>query len=425
MRLKLVAIPVLLALVLAACNKKQKAQTIGDGSTPAPGASVASSASAPPTAAPVATPMQPTKVAIDQTAQVIIYCYHRLVDKVRYPGTEIRPADFEAQMKALKDRGITVIGMQDFLAWRRSEKNIPARSAIVTFDDGWKSQYDVAWPIMKKYGYPMTLFIYTEGVRGGSLGGGEAITWEQLAEMRDAGIDIQAHSETHQDLRKPYDKVAKKKLSPPEYEQWLQNEVGRCKETLEQRLGIKVNCFAVPYGFYNQHIKDVAKNAGYEAVFTVYGQPITFRSTMDSLGHYLIEGNKPKVFVDAISMIATSSGGGAPVAAIGSSNIASKPADGETTRNPLPLITANLSAFGAIDPGSVAMRVSGLGVVPASFDPKTNTVSYQVTKKLRDKCSVIVEAKSGGKKVEAHWTFAVEEGGVTGTTASPSPTPKK
>jgi len=39
------------------------------------------------------------------------------------------------------------------------------------------------------------LFIYTEGVRGGHFGGGEALTWEQLAEMRDAGIDIQAHSE--------------------------------------------------------------------------------------------------------------------------------------------------------------------------------------------------------------------------------------
>jgi hypothetical protein len=91
----------------------------------------------------------------------------------------------------------------------------------------------------------------------------------------------------------------------------------------------------------------------------------------------------------------------------------------------LPLITANLSAFGAIDPGSVTMRVSGLGVVPASFDPKTNTVSYQVTKKLRDKCSVIVEAKSDGKKVETHWTFAIEEGGATGAAGSPSATPKK
>ena len=414
----------LLALAFAACNKKQKVQTIGEGSTPAGAASAAPGASPLATVNPVTTPTPPAKVAVDQTAQVIVYGYHRFVNQVRRPDTEITPQMFEQQMQELKNRGITVIGMQDFLAWKRGEKNIPPRCAIITFDDGWKSQYDVAWAIMKKFGYTFTMFIYTEGVRGGHFGGGEAITWEQLAEMRDAGIDIQAHSETHQDLRKPYDKVAKKKLSPPEYEEWLQNEVGRCKDTLEQRLGIKVNCFAVPYGFYNQHVKDVAKRVGYEAVFTVYGQPITFRSTMDSLGRYLIEGNKPKVFVDAISMIATSGGGGAPVAEFGASNIASKPGDGETIRNPLPLISANLSAFGAIDPGTVTMRVSGLGVVPASFDPKTNTVSYQVTKKLRDKCSVIVEAKSGGKKVEAHWTFAVEEAGAPAT-ASASPTPKK
>ncbi|PYK77934.1 MAG: hypothetical protein DME38_12345 [Verrucomicrobia bacterium] len=385
MRLKLVAIPVLLALVLAGCNKKQRAQTIGEGSTPAHGASAAP-ASPPPTAAPVATATAPAKVAIDQTAQVIVYGYHRFVNQVRRPDTEITPQMFEQQMQELKNRGISVIGMQDFLAWKRGEKNIPPRCAIVTFDDGWKSQYDVAWPIMKKFGYPFTLFIYTEGIRGGHF---------------------------------------KKKLSPPEYEQWLQNEVGRCKETLEQRLGIKVNCFAVPYGFYNQHIKEIATRAGYEAVFTVYGQPITYRAAMDSLGRYLIEGNKPKVFADAIGMIATSSAGGAPVAEIGASNIASKPADGETIRNPLPLISANLSAFGAIDSGTVTMRVSGLGIVSASFDPKTNTVSYQVTKKLRDKCTVIVEAKSGGKKVEAHWTFAVEGTGTPGAGTSPSPTPKK
>ena len=133
----------------------------------------------------------------------------------------------------------------------------------------------------------------------------------------------------------------------------------------------------------------------------------------------MIEGNKPKVFADAIGMIATSSGGGAPVAEIGASNIASKPADGETIRNPLPLISANLSAFGAIDSGTVTMRVSGLGLVPASFDSRTNTVSYQVSQKLRDKCSVIVEAKSGGKKVEAHWTFAVEEAGRPAASATP------
>jgi len=422
----------LLAVAFAACSKKQKTQTIGDGSNPNASASVMPSAAPASTVAAIATPTPPLKAAVDQTAQVIIFCYHRLVDKVRYPGTEIRPADFEAQMKALKDRGITVIGMQDFLAWRRSEKTIPPRSAIVTFDDGWKSQYDIAWPIMKKYGYPMTLFIYTEGVRGGSLGGGEAITWEQLAEMRDAGVDIEAHSATHQDLREghpvtvvePGKKRTRKKMTGAEYEQWLHNEVVGCKELLEQRLAIKVNCFAVPFGNYNEHVKEIAHNAGYEAMFTVYGQPITFRSAMDSVGRYAIEANKPKVFGDAISMIGSSAAGGAPVAEIGAANLATKPGDGETVRNAMPLISANLSAFGQIDPGSVQMRVSGLGVVPASLDAKTNTASYQVTQKLRDRVSVVVEAKSGGKKVQGHWSFAIE-GGTASPAISPSATPKK
>src|SRR5438445_3716803 len=182
------------------------------------------------TAAPAPTISKPV---VDQTAQTIIYCYHRLVDKVRYPGTEITPAVFEAQMKELKDRGITVIGMQDLLAWKRGEKNIPPRCAVITFDDGWKSQYEVAWPIMKKFGYTFTMFIYTEGVAGGSLGGGQAITWEMLADMRDNGIDIEAHSATHQALREghtimvaePGGKRTKKKLPGVEKEQWVQNEV--------------------------------------------------------------------------------------------------------------------------------------------------------------------------------------------------------
>jgi len=338
-------------------------------------------------------------------------------------------------MKELKDRGITVIGMQDLLAWKRGDKNIPPRCAVITFDDGWKSQYEVAWPILKKFGYTFTMFIYTEGVAGASLGGGQAITWEMLADMRDNGIDIEAHSATHQDLREghtimvmePGGKRTKKKLTGPEYEQWVQNEVVGCKQLLEQRLGIRVNCFAVPFGTYNEHVKEIARNAGYEAMFTVYGQPITYTSPMDALGRYAIEANKPKVFEDAVKMIATtSSGPGAPaVAVVGPQNLQTEPADGTTVRTALPLIKANLAAIGQIDPASVQLRVSGLGVVPASFDPKTGVVSYQVTQKLRDKnCTVILTAKSGDKKVEAHWTFGIDESGAAPAT-TPAATPKK
>ena len=427
MMIRFAIVPLLLALNFSMCKRNE---TVSQNPQPAGASSPAPASTTTPVAA--ASP-KITKPVVDQTAQTIIFCYHLLVDKVRYPGTEITPAAFEAQMKELKDRGITVIPMQDLLAWKRGEKNIPPRCAVISFDDGWKSQYEVAWPIMKKFGYPFTMFIYTEGVRGGSLGGGGAITWEQLAEMRDNGVDIQAHSATHQDLREghtitlasPGGKKTRTKLTGPQYEQWVQNEVVGSKELLEQRLGIKVNCFAVPFGNYNEHVKELARNAGYEAMFTVYGQPITFTSPLDSLGRYAIEANKPKVFADAVKMIGTSTGGAAAVAEVGAKDLATQPADGETVRTALPLIKANLSGIGQIEPGSVQMRVSGLGVVPASFDPKTGMVSYQVTQKLREKSvSVFVSAKSAGKKVEAHWTFGIEEGATRGTT-SPPPTPKK
>src|SRR5213083_667101 len=437
MRLKLVAALVLLTLALASCNKKQKAQTIGEGSTPAGGASAAGSASPLPTVASITAPTSPAKVAVDQTAQVIVYGYHRFVNQVRRPDTEITPQMFEQQMQELKNRGITVIGMQDFLAWKRGEKNIPPRCAVISFDDGWKSQYDVAWPIMKKFGYPFTMFIYTEGVRGGSLGGGEAITWEQLADMRDNGADIEAHTATHQDLREghaitviePGGKRSRKKLTGADYEKWVQNEVVGCKELLEQRLGIKVNCFAVPFGNYNEHVKELARTAGYEAMFTVYGQPITFTSPMDAIGRYAIEANKPKVFADAVSMIGTSTGGGTAVAEVGAADLSTQPADGSTVRTALPLIKANLGRVGGIEPGSVQMRVSGLGVVPVSYDPKSGMVSYQVTQKLRgNSCTVIVSAKAEGKKVEAHWTFGIDATAAAApvsAAAKSTPTPKK
>ena len=414
MRTRLVSLPVLLLTCCIAFAAKP---------TPAP------------KAAAIATPAPPiSKPVVDQTAQTIIFCYHRLVDKVRYPGTEITPAMFEQQMKMLKDRGITVISLQDLLAWKRGEKNIPPRCAVISFDDGWKSQYEVAWPIMKKLGYTFTMFIYTEGVAGASLGGGQAITWEMLGDMRDNGIDIEAHSATHQDLREghmvmvmePDRKRTKKKLTGAEYEQWVQNEVVGCKTLLEQRLAIKINCFAVPFGNYNDHVKELARNAGYEAMFTVYGQPITWTTPMDSIGRYAIEANKPKVFEDAVKLIASSSGGpgGPAVAAVGAQDLQVEPADGSTARG-LPLIKANLSRVGQIDPASVQLRVSGLGLVPATYDAKTGVVSYQVTQKLRDKsCTVILSAKSGDKKVETHWTFGVEDTGP-GVQTAPTATPKK
>src|SRR6266513_5334973 len=145
------------------------------------------------------------------------------------------------------------------------------------------------------------------------------------------------------------------------------------------------------------------------------------QTQLSSVGRYFMKANKPNVFSDAVAAIATTAVGPS-VAEVAPSNMQTQPADGETIKNALPLIKANIASLGTIDPGSVEMRVSGLGKVDASFDPKSTTVAYQVTQRLKDKtCTVIVSAKSGGKKVESHWTFNIDDGGTSA--APPAPVP--
>ncbi|MEI6351935.1 MAG: polysaccharide deacetylase family protein [Verrucomicrobiota bacterium] len=354
-----------------------------------------------------AQPVQsPTPAPINKNAQVIVLGYHRIVEKVRRPDTEITPADFEAQMQELKDQGLEVIPMQDLIAWQHGQKSIPDKSAVITFDDGWKQQYTIAWPILKKYSYPFTLFIYTDYVKGGPKSGGESISWDQLAEMRDAGADIQGHTISHHDLR-----GGKRGKAPaPDYEAWLWNELNGSKQIIEQHLGNKVNVLALPYGFYNQHVQEVAKKAGYDAIFTVYGQKIGFSSPPNALGRYMIQANQPKVFADAVRF-----GGGAarenpaPVAEVTSQTLSAQPPDGAIVTDPRPVIKASIANLGPVDSKTLVMRISSLGPVPAKYDPKTKMLSYRPETKLKDGLyTVIISGMAAGKKIETRWGFAID-----------------
>lgn len=354
-----------------------------------------------PTPTPVPTPEPtPTPFVIDKTSQVIVLCYHRFEDRPK-DSLAISPKDFEAQLQALKDQGISVIPMEDFLAWRRGEKNIPAKSAVITIDDGYVSGYKVAWPLLQQFEYPFTMFIYTDYIKGGPKSGGQSMTWDQLAEMRDAGVDIGSHTTSHSALN------ARKGKTDEQYKEWLKGELAGSKEAIENKLGIQVKTLAYPYGLHNEIVRQVALESGYEAAFTVYGQHLPFTAEPALLGRYAIESTKPEVFKAATGF---QGGGGATAEAItvmpASATMMTIPAEGEIVSSATPEIKANLAALGAVDPKSVTMRLSGVGVVPANYDPETKLVSYQPAQKLRNKdVTVIISATAGGRKVETRWSF--------------------
>ena len=265
-----------LSFVFAACKAR----------TPVPAGPEVAKATPAPSATPIPEP-------IDLKSQVVVLCYHRVEDKPKN-SLGIKPTDFEAQMQALKDSGITVISMADFLAWRRGEKGIPQKSALISIDDGYLSGYNLAWPILKKFGYPFTMFIYTDYVKGGPKSGGQSISWDQLAEMRDAGVDIESHTLSHPSLN------ARRGKTEEQYLAWLKSEIIGSKEILEKNLGIQIKAFAYPYGVHNQTVRDVVKQAGFEAAFTVYGQRIAYGVDSMVIGRYGIESTKPKVFEERL-----------------------------------------------------------------------------------------------------------------------------
>ena len=404
------AIPLALALLtvsLAACRKVPQAAPPPPGPKAGPAAEVQKTAVA---AGPAEAPPTP---AIDRSAQVTVLGYHRFVDKVRHPDTEITPADFEAQMTALKEAGIAVIPMADFLAWRHEEKDIPPRSALLTIDDGYNVAYSIAWPILKKFGYPFTLFVYTDYIRGGPKSGGGSLSWEQLAEMRDEGVGIGSHSVSHRDLR-----GGRNKAGDATYEQWLWNELDGSKAMLERQLGIKVTALALPYGSSNPHVREMAVKAGYEMIFTVNGGKLRFDTPLDALGRYIIPANQPKIFAAAVSFDGHPGAGSASVAALPLKSIQPLPAENASISERRPLIRASLASGGPIDPESVKLRLSGLGEVPARFDPQTGTVSYQVVQKLLpNPYTVILTARAQGKKYEYRWNFTVQPDDDTADTA--------
>jgi peptidoglycan/xylan/chitin deacetylase (PgdA/CDA1 family) len=349
------------------------------------------------TPAPSATPApQP----VNLKSEVIVLCYHRFVDKPK-DSLAIKPADFEAQMQALKDNGISVISMEDFLAWRRGEKEIPEKAAIVSIDDGYLSGYSVAWPILKKFGYPFTMFLYTDYIKGGPKSGGQSISWDQLAEMRDAGVDIEGHTVSHSSLN------ARKGKTDEQYLAWLKSEIVGSKELLEKNLGIQVKAFAYPYGLHNKTVRDVVKQAGYEAAFTVWGRRIARGADPMMMGRYAIESTKPKVFEEAVNFKGAVEGDDASVMPAAATMV-TQPMDGETVSDLFPEIKANLATLGNVDPNSVTMRISGLGLVPAAYDPATKFVSYKLTQKIHARqVTVIVSATVNAKKTEARWSFNI------------------
>jgi peptidoglycan/xylan/chitin deacetylase (PgdA/CDA1 family) len=166
---------------------------------------------------------------------------------------------FAEQMRYLGREGYRVVTLAEFVEWLQLRRQLPRKSVVLTFDDGYRSFREHAYPVLKELGFPATLFVYTDYV-GASR---NALAWEDLRSLVAEGFDVQAHSKTHGDLRRAAGET------DAQYARRMQAELADPPKLFQRQLGRGVPFLAYPYGRVDEGLLARVREQGYTAAFTV------------------------------------------------------------------------------------------------------------------------------------------------------------
>lgn len=231
--------------------------------TPAP--------SATPTHTPTLTP-QPTPPAQDITLAVPILMYHYVsappsnADVIRR-DLSVTPDQFESHLALLRQAGYETISLEQLAYALTQQAPLPPKPIILTFDDGYRDQYENAFPLLRKYGYTATFFIFTEPIDTYNV---DYLTWEMVTEMHRAGMEFGSHSYRHSDLS-------------GRDTDFLVYEILGSKEAIEQRIGEPVRFFSYPSGRYDDLTIRVLISANFwGAVTTEWGVEQSYKRRFET-----------------------------------------------------------------------------------------------------------------------------------------------
>ncbi len=201
----------------------------------------------------------PGGLATNGYQTIPVLSYHRFASACTDPLC-LSEAELERQMAFLAEHGyrsITLDDLHEFLYYRRG---LPAKSVLITIDDGYSSTYELAYPILLKHGFTAALFVYTNFIGVGS----KALTWDQIREMKSNGFEVGSHTVTHCDLTTPL-----KGESDEAYQDRLRRELLKSKQVIDAELGQDTMALAFPYGNVTPGILQLSQSLGYRLGFTV------------------------------------------------------------------------------------------------------------------------------------------------------------
>lgn len=210
-------------------------------------------------------PHRPPRVHGPHNGPVPIVMYHVLgtpPPSARYPQLYVKQADLAGQLRWLARNGYHAVTLARVFRYWRQGVPLPAKPVVLSFDDGYLSDYTVAMPALRRYGWPGVLNLVVDNVAPGDL------TGPQVRALIAAGWEIDAHTISHADLTT---------LGAAQ----LRHEVAGSRRLLQHMFGQPVNFFCYPVGRYDARVVAAVRAAGYLGATTVnpglgeHGEPYT------------------------------------------------------------------------------------------------------------------------------------------------------
>ncbi|OGF48199.1 MAG: hypothetical protein A2452_04030 [Candidatus Firestonebacteria bacterium RIFOXYC2_FULL_39_67] len=190
--------------------------------------------------------------------------------------------NFEEQMKYLSEN-YKCVKMSDFGLRLEKKQSYDRDVIVITFDGADESIYKYAYPVLKKYKLPATLFLHINSVKLDRT----AMSWETIKIIHEEGLmEIESHSMSHPHLNK-----MKGGETGEEYEKRIKRELVESKNIIEEKLKKNVYYFAYPYGGYNSTVMRLLKESGYKAAVTVQWDKNTMESNPFALKRRGVFGN--------------------------------------------------------------------------------------------------------------------------------------
>jgi peptidoglycan/xylan/chitin deacetylase (PgdA/CDA1 family) len=217
---------------------------------------------------------------IDGCQTVPVLRYNKFSNNQDDPSA-VTPRAFEDQMAFLKKQGYHVITLDQLLDFLEFKDQIPQKSVAITIDDDGRTFPEIAYPVLKDYRFPATLFVQTDRV-----GKKDALSWPEIRWLSGEGIDIQIRSRTYQDL-----KEFRIKKNFNQYVTDLDSELTRSRAAFKRELGINSQYLAYPEGPINTLLIAFAEKHGFRAGFMPTGTSNPFYAHPYRIGRTIVSGD--------------------------------------------------------------------------------------------------------------------------------------